>query len=161
MKCRSILCVFPEFLFTFFGLPPFSLSSLLISHTGSQYCFLMFCLPHLHFAEEYAAFPPPVPSIFCTFRHSLILQQICTVDLQSLVSPLSGLIVQPLLFLSVSQETEKVVLQSNALGFINIPCLGLYFYSAQCLGKTLVLLWMLHWEWEAIVRCINSDWSLS
>lgn len=55
------------------------------------------------------------------------------------------LTVWPLLDLSVCPETENSVLKSEALlGFINIPCLDLYSYTAQCLGNTLELLLMLH-----------------
>lgn len=55
------------------------------------------------------------------------------------------LTVRTLLDLSVCQETENSVLKSEALlGFINIPCLALYSYTAQCLGRTLDVPLMLH-----------------
>lgn len=61
--------------------------------------------------------------------------------------PVGGLTVRSPLFLIlyVWQETEKAVLKSEAIRFINIPCLALYLYSAQRLGETLAVLWMLKW----------------
>lgn len=62
------LCVSPSSSFLFFVLPPFSLSSLLISHSGSQYCFLGSCLLHFHCPIECAAFPTCLSSVFRRFR---------------------------------------------------------------------------------------------
>lgn len=155
------LCVSPSSSFLFFWLPPFSLSSLFISHSGSQYCFLASCLPHFHFSRECAAFPPCLPSIFvilviifCYQVLGIFLADFATIlyrcFINLLVIPVGGLTLPPLHFLSVCQETEKVVFKGEALGFINIPCLALYFYSAQYLDETLSVLWMLHWEWAVV-----------
>lgn len=49
----------------------------------------------------------------------------------------------------------------TALSFINIPCLALYFHSAQCLGKNIGSTLDVLLKKAAVVNCVDYIWLLS
>lgn len=124
MRCRSILCVFAEFLFSFFCV------TALFPFQSFDFTFRISALfPHLLFAW--------MGFIFNGFSKMILFVSAtcpsrCILNLQLLVWYAAT---------SLSDWSADRRLCFVALGFMNIPCLALYFYSSQHLAKTLAQLW--------------------